>query len=145
MKTLILAGLFLAAAPIKCKEDDSEEYRDIDEVGYVAEDIFVRKTVEDWEKFLRQADSTIMAAEKDISVANDRLYDLKSGRSRLKGSIVKAETRLETLCERLQRISAYNYTRIQPDEEMIQKMEDFKDGFYKDREKLNEALKELKE
>jgi hypothetical protein len=147
MKILIILSLALTLVPRGCQEENEENWEDepLDEVGYVAEDIKVRKAIAEWHNFLKESDSAIYAAKVKISEAADCLEDPDIHQKfKLRGKIIKAEGQLEQLSEKLLRAQKFNRSDYEYDEDIIIAMKEFEESFRRKQQVLNETLKELR-
>ena len=147
MKVFIaIAALLIAATPKGCAKDEDETKINLpDDTGYTAEDVRMRNSYADWIAFCREADSIIFAARIQISEASDCYDESRTPhRGRLKSGIIKAESRLEKLSNKMLQRREFSEKRFQVDESVLQEIEAFKNDFRKKQEALNESLLELK-
>lgn len=149
MKILLIFSLFLATAATtrSCQEENEEgwEKETIDEVGYVAEDMKVRKAIAEWGKFTKESYAAVSSAQSQISRAADRADDPHlQHKGKFKALVFKAETQLENLSDKLLRADRFDVEDFDYDEQTLQKMKQFQEETLKKREKLDETLKELK-
>lgn len=102
MKIVLIFSIALTLATRGCEKENEAgwENENIDEVGYVAEDVKVRKAIAEWQLFLKKSNEAVFSASKEISRAADRLDnpDTKS-RRKLKANIIHAQEDLERLSE----------------------------------------------
>lgn len=72
-------------------------------------DLQVRSTIEEWEKFRKEADSMILAGRICISQASDCYDDPQTRhRGRVKSAIIKAESKLEKLSDKMLQARKYS-------------------------------------
>ncbi len=146
MKLVLIFSLAIALASRGCENENEAgwENETIDEVGYVAEDVKVRKAVAEWQEFLQQSDEAVFSASKQISRAVDRLDnpEIKS-RGRLKSHIIKAQGQLEKLSDKLLKANKLTIREYDYNETVQKKMDEFESSINEDIGRLNETLKDL--
>lgn len=147
MKLLFIVSFILAITPQRCQEESEEslENQAIDGVDYLAEDIKIRKAIEEWEKFIYESNAAVYSAQKQISQAVDRAEDPHlRHRGKFKSLVFKAETQLESLSGKLLKADRFDIEDCNYDEATLQKMREFQVQVNNKIYKLNETLSELK-
>ncbi|OYQ37977.1 hypothetical protein CHU92_07070 [Flavobacterium cyanobacteriorum] len=137
----------LLAATRACAPETEDTPAPVDdESGYVSEDVLMRTAQAEWVLFSREADSTIAAAEEDICENTDRLYEQRTRHKfELEIALIKAESILEQLKEKWQYAKRLRARQHHYGAEAIQKMNSFKKDFRKHAQRLDAALKHLRE
>lgn len=141
----ILLSMMIALAAQQCREDHDEDYemvRTEDEIGYVAEDLIRREAIAKWEQFLTDSHKQLDRAEKEVTMAMDRLEEPGTkNKLLLEVEIINAEGMLEQLCEKLDRGSRFDGIDLSDDN--IARMNHFMADYKKKEEKLKKVLSGL--
>lgn len=148
MKIFIaIAALVIAAAPQRCAKDEEESEVSTlpDSRAQITEDIKMRQAFTEWTAFCKEADSIILEARVQISEANDCYDDSHTPhRGKLKSAIIKAESRLEKLSNKMLHRREFSEEHFQADKAVPEEIEAFKEDFRQKQGELNESLLELK-
>lgn len=101
---IIMAAVVLVLAPRQCAEEDEETDKEnpIENSDYVAKDVSARIAIAEWHDFIKESDSIILSATKQISSAVDMTDDAKlKHKFKFKNDIYLADGKLERLSEKL--------------------------------------------
>jgi hypothetical protein len=143
---LLIYSLMIALAAQQCQQDKDEEYdvvRTQDEEGFVAEDIIRREAAAKWDDFLSHSYKYLDKAEKEIEEATNHVGEPGTkNRLLLEMEIIRAESMLEQLCEKLERGSRFN--GIDLTDENISRMNHYMADYLEKEENLKKVLDGLK-